>query len=369
MDGERFLQDLANDIGRQRAFDAIMRIRTSTGIRPTDFFGGFLMNNTTDVEIAGVNSDHAITLEIRHDDKLEDKAVFAQAAILFTSLSGQRRLRVHNISLATADNYQNLYRCADLDTTVNFLIKFAHRMQLQKSPKEVREYLIGRTAQILATYREKCSESAPAGQLILPEVMKLLPLYINSMIRNDAFAGGSELTTDDRSWLMDSIPSMRVPDSLRFLYPRLLSVHDLPVEAADTDNWELSSGLRASYDNLLREGAYVLENGVVAFLWIGTGVPSEWVQDVFGVGVVGQIDTEKNVLPVRDAGANRALRRLIRRLSANRPRNLKLFLLRQGDKLEPWFRKFLVEDKGADNSPSYVDFLCAIHREIRNILS
>lgn len=68
---------------------------------------------------------------------------------------------------------------------------------------------------------------------------------------------------------------------------------------------------------------------------------------------------------------------------------MKLFLIRQGDKvllfligdggkgedgmgelkLEPWFRKYLVEDKGADGSPSYVDFLCAIHREIRNILS
>ncbi len=33
-------------------FDGIMRVRTSTGVRPTDFFGAFYMANTTDMELA-----------------------------------------------------------------------------------------------------------------------------------------------------------------------------------------------------------------------------------------------------------------------------------------------------------------------------
>ncbi len=33
MDGERFLRDLEHDLSRPIAFDAIMRIRTSTGVR------------------------------------------------------------------------------------------------------------------------------------------------------------------------------------------------------------------------------------------------------------------------------------------------------------------------------------------------
>ena len=63
-------------------------------------------------------------------------------------------------------------------------------MQHEKSPKDVRDHLTGRCAQILATYRERCSESAPAGQLILPECLKLLPLYTNCLIKHDALAGG-----------------------------------------------------------------------------------------------------------------------------------------------------------------------------------
>ena len=46
-----------------------------------------------------------------------------------------------------------------------------------------------------------------------------------------------------------------------------------------------------------------------------------------------------------------------------------LTIVRQRDKLEPWFHHFLVEDKGTNGSPSYVDYLCHIHKEIRGIIS
>lgn len=34
-----------------------MRVRTSTGTRPTDFFGHFFMSNSTDVELAAIDCD------------------------------------------------------------------------------------------------------------------------------------------------------------------------------------------------------------------------------------------------------------------------------------------------------------------------
>ena len=46
-----------------------------------------------------------------------------------------------------------------------------------------------------------------------------------------------------------------------------------------------------------------------------------------------------------------------------------LTFVRQRDTLEAWFRHFLVEDKGSNASPSYVDFLCHMHKEIRNLLA
>lgn len=46
-----------------------------------------------------------------------------------------------------------------------------------------------------------------------------------------------------------------------------------------------------------------------------------------------------------------------------------LTLVRQRDKLETVFRHFLVEDRGTDGSPCYVDFLCHLHKEIRAVMS
>lgn len=113
LDSQQFLNDLRNDIEKKIGFDAIMRVRTSTGtfhlccfsglwcviasswnwqqankendseirrnkvcfpsgFRATDFFGGIYMNNTTDVEMAAIDCDKAVTVEFKHDDKLSE---------------------------------------------------------------------------------------------------------------------------------------------------------------------------------------------------------------------------------------------------------------------------------------------------------
>lgn len=78
-DGDRFVQDLKHSIARNTAFDCVMRVRASTGLRPTGFFGGFFMQNTTDVEFGNMDADKAIAVEIKHDDKLkEDEIAFFQ---------------------------------------------------------------------------------------------------------------------------------------------------------------------------------------------------------------------------------------------------------------------------------------------------
>lgn len=54
IDGHRIVNDIITNISRPVAFDSIMRVRTSTGVRPTDFYGHFYMSNTTDMEIAAI---------------------------------------------------------------------------------------------------------------------------------------------------------------------------------------------------------------------------------------------------------------------------------------------------------------------------
>lgn len=69
---------------RTQAFDAIMRVRTSTGIRATDFHGHMFMSNTIDMELATIDQDKGIAVELKHDDKLsEEEPVLIQVYLRF----------------------------------------------------------------------------------------------------------------------------------------------------------------------------------------------------------------------------------------------------------------------------------------------
>lgn len=60
----------------------------SEGFRATDFFGAIHMNNTTDVEMAALDCDKAVTVELKHDDTLsEETGALIQVLVFLTGCS------------------------------------------------------------------------------------------------------------------------------------------------------------------------------------------------------------------------------------------------------------------------------------------
>lgn len=364
-DQDRFLNDLRRDVQKEVGFDAVMRVRTSTGIRATDFFGAFYMSNTTDVEMAGLDCDKTITVEFKHDDKLsEDSGALLQCALLYTSCAGQRRLRIHNLSLNCCTQLADLYRNCETDTLINYLAKYAYRGVLSSPVKAVRDSLINQCAQILACYRKNCASPSSAGQLILPECMKLLPVYLNCVLKSDVLQPGPEVTTDDRAYIRQLVTSMDVAETNVFFYPRLL-----PLTKVDVDSDSLPAAIRNSEERLSKGDIYLLENGLNIFLWVGVNVQQGLIQNLFGVSSFSQISNTLSTLPVLENPFSRKVRSIIDMLHLQRSRYMKLIIVKQEDKLEMLFKHFLVEDKSLTGGASYVDFLCHMHKEIRQLLS
>merc|ERR1711983_85504 len=182
-----------------------------------------------------------------------EDGVYIQAALLYTSVSGKRRLRISNLSLNTCDNMGELYRNCDLDTMVNFLAKQSISKLMETSPKQVKESLMSQCANVLACYRKNCASPSSAGQLILPECMKLLPLYTNCLLKSDALSGGSDVGCDDRAFLMSAVSSMDVGTSVTFFYPRLFPIHNLHGD-------EMPKPMRCTIEKITDDGVYLLEN-------------------------------------------------------------------------------------------------------------
>lgn len=364
-DKERFLNDLRRDVQKDIGFDAVMRVRTSTGIRATDFYGAFYMSNTTDVELAGLDCDKTVTVEFKHDDKLnEDIGALLQCAILYTSCGGQRRLRIHNMALNCCTQLADLYRNCETDTLINYFAKFAYRGVLNNPTKTVRDSLINQCAQILACYRKNCASPSSAGQLILPECMKLLPVYLNCILKSDVLQPGPEVTIDDRAYLRQLISSMDVADSNVFFYPRLL-----PFSKVDPASDSLPVAIRTSEERLSKGDIYLLENGLNLFIWVGANVQQALIQNLFGVTSFSLIDCNLSALPVLDNPVSNKMHAIITMFRAQRPRYMKLLIVKQDDKIEMFFKHLLVEDKNLNGGASYVDFLCHMHKEIRQLLS
>ncbi|XP_053559569.1 protein transport protein Sec24D [Bombina bombina] len=364
-DGKHFISDLRKDVEKAIGFDAIMRVRTSTGFRATDFFGAVYMNNTTDIEMAAVDCDKAVTVEFKHDDKLsEDSGAFIQCALLYTTIGGQRRLLIHNISLNCSSQLADIYKSCETDALINFFAKSAYRAILHHPLKTVRDILINQTAHILACYRKHCASPSAVSQLILPDSMKVLPVYMNCLLKNEVLVGSSDVPTDERAFQRQLVMSMDVASSQLFFYPLLLPIHSV-----DPKSESLPAAVRCSEERLSEGGIFLLVNGIQMFLWLGVSSPPEFIQGIFNVPSFAHITPEATLLPEVDSPHSTKLRSLIEVIQKKCPYSMKLIIVKQRDKPEMSFRQLLVEDKGLLGGASYMDFLCCIHKEIRQLLT
>ncbi|XP_078532069.1 protein transport protein Sec24D [Lissotriton helveticus] len=364
-DSQQFLNDLRKDIEKRIGFDAIMRVRTSTGFRATDFFGAMYMSNTTDVEMAAVDCDKAVTVEFKHDDKLsEDSGALIQCAVLYTTVGGKRRLLIHNIGLNCSSQLSDLYKSCETDALVNFFAKSAYKAVLSHPLKTVRDILMSQTAHMLACYRKHCASPSAVSQLILPDSMKVLPVYMNCLLKNYVLIGSPDISTDERTFQRQLVMSMDVADTQLFLYPQFIPIHNM-----DVNSEAVPSAVRCSEDRLSEGGVFLLANGLNLFLWLGVSSPPEVIQGIFNVPSFAHISPEAAFLPDVDSPYSKKLRSIVERIQLKQPYSMKLLIVKQRDKPEMIFRQFLVEDKGMHGGASYMDFLCCVHKEIRQLLT
>ncbi|XP_073691720.1 protein transport protein Sec24D isoform X4 [Garra rufa] len=365
VNGQQFLSDLRKDVEKSIGFDAIMRVRTGTGFRATDFFGAIYMNNTTDVEMAAVDCDKAVTVEFKHDDSLsEESGAVMQCALLYTTIGGQRRLRIHNLSLNCSSQLSELYKSCETDALINFFAKSAYRAMLNQPLKVVREILVNQTAHMLACYRKNCASPSAASQLILPDAMKVFPVYMNSLLKTPSLVGSTELSTDDRAFHRFLVNSMGVEETQVLLYPRLIPLHTM-----DVSSEAIPAPVRCSEERLNESGMFLLENGLLMFLWLGQACPPDLIQNLFNVPSLGHLSSEVTSLPVLDNAHSKKIHSIISSISQQRASSMKLLIVKQKDRSETLFRQHLVEDKGLHGGASYMDFLCYVHREIRQLLT
>lgn len=183
--------EISHALHRETGYQALMKVRCSNGLQVSAYHGSFLQHTFgADLEIGTVDADKTIGVMFSYDGKLDAKLdAHFQAALLYTSATGQRRVRCINVVAGVNEGAADTMRTVDQDAVVNIIAKEAAGKVSERSLKDIRAGITEKTIDILAGYRKNFSGSHPPGQLVLPENLKEFSMYMLALLKSRAFKG------------------------------------------------------------------------------------------------------------------------------------------------------------------------------------
>lgn len=107
--------------------------------------------------------------------------------------------------------------------------------------------------------------------------------------------------------------------SVFYFYPRLIPIHD--VNPNDDD---IPAPIRCTIEKMSDDGAYILENGIHLFVWLGLALAPEFTQAIFGAQCAQLVDTDRPGIPILENPLSKRVRGIIDSIQAERPRCMRV---------------------------------------------
>lgn len=372
----RLSKEIQHTLTRDTGYQALMKVRCSNGLQISSYHGNFVQHTFgADLEIGVIDQDKALGVMFNYDGKLDPKLdAHFQSALLYTTASGERRVRCSNFVASVSDGAVEAMKLVDQDAVVGIMAKEAASRVTDRAVKDIRAALTERTIDILAGYRKNFSGSHPPGQLVLPENLKELSMYVLGLIKSRAFKGGKE-PSDRRVHDVRMIRSMGLIELSLYLYPRIISIHNLdPADGFADENGRLRmpQALRASFGQIEEGGVYLVDDGQTCLLWLHAQVSPNLLEDLFGPGYnsLQALNPYMSSLPLLETHLNAQVRNIMQYMELSRgSKGMTIQLARQGlDGAEFEFARLLYEDRNGE-AQSYVDWLVHLHRNIQTELT
>ncbi|THD23505.1 SEC24 A COPII coat complex component [Fasciola hepatica] len=221
---ERFRRDFDRYLTRKIGFEAVMRIRCTHGVSIQAFHGCFFVRSTDLMSLPNVSPDAGFAVQLNLTESVDKyTTVCCQAAILYTSASGDRRIRVHTLSLPVVHNPYEVFQGADQGAIACLIGKMAVDRAISSGVSSAREAMANSISDVLSAFSSAAGLSN--GTMALPPNLRLLPLYVCGLLRYRAFRTASTITLDERSAALERLKSAPPEDMLTLIYPRLYALH------------------------------------------------------------------------------------------------------------------------------------------------
>ncbi|KAF2863038.1 beta-sandwich domain of Sec23/24 [Piedraia hortae CBS 480.64] len=372
----RLEKEISHCVQREQGYAALMKVRCSNGLQVAHYSGCFTQHTFgADLELANISEDSAMSVTFSYDGKLDPKLdAHFQAAILYTTAAGKRRVRCINVVASIAEHARESMKFVDQDAVLCIMAKEAMAKVGERNLKDIRQGLQDKVVEIVADYRKHFSIGYPSTQLVLPENLKEIAMYTLGLLKSRALKAGRE-PSDRRIQEARMVKAMGSAELSLYMYPRMLAIHNLdPSEGFADENGQLKmpQAVRLTFADIEEGGVYLVDNGQILLLWIHQRVSPNLLEDLFGPEFtdIQALDPNMSSLPVLDTLLNAQVRNILLHLESQRgSKGLAIQLARQGlDGAEYDFARLLYEDRGRD-AESYVDFLVQLHRRVSSEVS
>ncbi|KVI12187.1 Gelsolin domain-containing protein [Cynara cardunculus var. scolymus] len=305
-DPAKLYNDLRWNVTRPQGFEAVMRVRSSQGLQVQEYSGNFCKRIPTDVDLPAIDCDKSIMVTLKHDDKLQDGTECSfQCALLYTTVYGERRIRVSTLSLPCTTMLSNLFRSADLDTQFSCFLKQAANEILSNPLLQVREQVTNLCINILHAYRKFCAT-------------------VSIGLRTDG-------RIDERSFWINYVFPLSAQLAIPLVYPRMISVHDLNLK--ETDGSAIPQAIPLSSEQVSENGIYLLENGEDCLIYIGSSADPDTIRQLFGISSAEEVPSQQYDNPL-----SKKLNEVINEIRSQRCNYLRgaVFLTHGGRQVSEW---------------------------------
>ncbi|KNG76713.1 hypothetical protein PFMG_02944 [Plasmodium falciparum IGH-CR14] len=315
------------------------------------------------IKIPKIRHDHTFAFLLNYSDISETKKqVYIQCACIYTNLYGDRYVRLHTTHMNLTTSLSTVFRYTDAEALMNILIKQLCTNILHND--NYSKIIIDNLAAILYSYRLNCATSAHSGQLILPDTLKLLPLFTSCLLKHNVVK--KDALHDLKVYNLIKLLSMPIISSLLFVYPVMYLIHmkgrhnEIDYMDVDDENF-LPRAIPTSAEKIYSSGIYLLDCSTHLYLYFGYHCDQDFTADI-----IGDMPTEQNCyqLIILDNSTNaKKLQRIIANITRIHHFNnyVPLVVVPPKSSLEEHFISLCVEDK-VEKEYSYVNFLCFIHK-------
>jgi len=227
-DGVKFAAELSRSLVRETAWEAVIRIRCSRGMKVSSFHGHFFNRSTDLLALPTCDPDKTFAVQLALEEAvLTGPAAYVQCALLYTNSDGERRIRVHTLAVPVVTELDEMYRGVDGAAAATLLAKLIVEKTLTSRLEESRQVVSQRLSAALKEFRilqANALRTAP-NRIAFPEAMRYVMLWGLGLIKSNALRGAAnELSMDERAAAVHYVMSASTKDLCRLLYPTLFNL-------------------------------------------------------------------------------------------------------------------------------------------------